>query len=677
MRLGSLMGQHWSAEGIEVQLDLQGSNEIGLRLGVTRASFGELAEPMRDLQIRCPEALFHESSLTCEEGRLYLQHPLLEQPESGLSFAWDKATASLDLQLRDLAAGGGKSSIAVRRDPQRWALRMDGRGLSLARLKAMSKALGIELPPWEVKGRVDLKLQLEGVGEGPDSLSWQAGLQGVGFSGPQGGYLGEGLSGAWRGRLRLRGDSWRGSSVLTLNRGELLTPAFYLAAEPQQVSLSTEIRYHATRQQLRLTGVEYRHEAVFDVDAEIHLAVTEQEPLQHLELRSAGIPLDALYRRYLQPVLAEGVAARLETAGDIRLKLSYRAGGPSRLEVDLQDIHLDGAQVSATEQLDPPSPGPFRPFGLYGLNGRLVWTTGTGAEVSELRWAGGHILEVVDLGPAVVRLGIGENRLELLEETTIPVLDGSLLVTAFSLAPGTGDSGRVGFEGVLAPISLQPLSVALGWPPLSGKLSGVIPSVSFEDGILEVNGNLLLRIFDGEVLVRNLRMEDLFGIWPVVTADLELRNLDLEALTGAFAFGKITGRLEGRITELRLENWVPVAFDARFATPESDRSPHRISQRAVDNISDLGGAGVSGAVSRSFLRYFDEFGYKRLGISCRLRQGVCEMGGVAPAGDGYYLVEGGGIPRIGIVGYTRRTDWNRLVTQLKEIAAGTGAPVIQ
>ena len=83
-------------------------------------------------------------------------------------------------------------------------------------------------------------------------------------------------------------------------------------------------------------------------------------------------------------------------------------------------------------------------------------------------------------------------------------------------------------------------------------------------------------------------------------------------------------------------------------------------------------------MSRSFLRYFEEFGYKRLGIRCRLRQGVCEMGGVAPAGDGYYLVEGGGIPRIDIVGFTRRTDWTLLVAQLKEIAAGSaGTPVIE
>jgi hypothetical protein len=96
----------------------------------------------------------------------------------------------------------------------------------------------------------------------------------------------------------------------------------------------------------------------------------------------------------------------------------------------------------------------------------------------------------------------------------------------------------------------------------------------------------------------------------------------------------------------------------------------------VDNISDLGGSGVSGAISRSFLQMFEEFGYSRLGISCTLKRGVCEMGGVEPAKQGYYLVKGGGIPRIDIVGFNRRTDWEVLVDKLVEISEG-GTPVIQ
>ena len=43
-----------------------------------------------------------------------------------------------------------------------------------------------------------------------------------------------------------------------------------------------------------------------------------------------------------------------------------------------------------------------------------------------------------------------------------------------------------------------------------------------------------------------------------------------------------------------------------------DGQAEAISQKAVDNISNLGGAGISGALSRSFLRFFEEFGEEKL-----------------------------------------------------------------
>jgi hypothetical protein len=137
--------------------------------------------------------------------------------------------------------------------------------------------------------------------------------------------------------------------------------------------------------------------------------------------------------------------------------------------------------------------------------------------------------------------------------------------------------------------------------------------------------------------------------------------------------------LSGRIDGLRLFNWAPVAFDARLYTPPNDRSRHRISQRAVENIGSIGGggAGVTAALSSGFLRFFDDFNYERLGISCRLENDVCAMDGVAPAPNGgYYLVKGRGLPRIDVIGSSRRVDWPRLVRQLID-ATKSGGPTVQ
>ncbi len=38
-------------------------------------------------------------------------------------------------------------------------------------------------------------------------------------------------------------------------------------------------------------------------------------------------------------------------------------------------------------------------------------------------------------------------------------------------------------------------------------------------------------------------------------------------------------------------------------------------------------------------------------------------------GGGYYLVEGGGIPRIDVIGYSQRVDWDTLLQRLRRITA--------
>ena len=181
-------------------------------------------------------------------------------------------------------------------------------------------------------------------------------------------------------------------------------------------------------------------------------------------------------------------------------------------------------------------------------------------------------------------------------------------------------------------------------------------------------GMLLLRVFDGEITLDNLRLSQPLGVVPRLWVDAVARNIDLRLMTEAFSFGRIEGRLGGHVEDLYMESWRPVAFDAQFATPAGDKSRRRISQRAVDNISSIGGGGMGGALSRSLLRIFEDFPYARLGIRCRLENGVCHMGGVGPAESGYYIVQGRGLPRIDVVGYAEEVDWPRLVAQLKSVS---------
>ena len=250
----------------------------------------------------------------------------------------------------------------------------------------------------------------------------------------------------------------------------------------------------------------------------------------------------------------------------------------------------------------------------------------------------------------------------------IPVLDGKLLVNDFATS-GERGSWRWRFSGGITPISMQQFTTALGLPVMHGTLSAVIPTVSYQQSTLKVDGALLFRVFDGTIVAQNLVLESPLGQVPRLMADVDMRNLDLDLLTSTFSFGNITGRIDAQVKALELVNWEPVHFDARLASSAGEY-PRRISQAAVQNISALGGAGAAAAIQRSFLRFFENFGYSALGLSCKLESGVCRMGGIENVPQGYVIVKGGGIPAITVLGYNRNVGWRELIERLKRVTQG-------
>ncbi len=111
-----------------------------------------------------------------------------------------------------------------------------------------------------------------------------------------------------------------------------------------------------------------------------------------------------------------------------------------------------------------------------------------------------------------------------------------------------------------------------------------------------------------------------------------------------------------------------VSFDARlFSTPD-DESKKLISAKAITSISNVGGGGstVTAALQSGVLKFFDDYRYDRIGIACRLENEVCTMSGIEPAGMGYYLVKGRGVPRIDIIGNQGRVAWPQLMAQISE-----------
>jgi hypothetical protein len=292
---------------------------------------------------------------------------------------------------------------------------------------------------------------------------------------------------------------------------------------------------------------------------------------------------------------------------------------------------------------------------VYELSGELAWAPARDdappgrARPLAMRWGGGFVYG-------------------------IPVLDGALEIDTLEIGDFAGGDDTLLFDARLAPVSMRELSRALDWPPLSGQLSGTLPSLSYADGVLAIAGELQAEIFDGLVSVRDLRIERPLQPRARLRAEVNMQGLELAELTEALSFGLMTGRLDGYIRGLEMIDWAPVAFDARLQTPEGDRSRRRISQRAVDNIASIGGGGA-GLLSTGFLRFFEDFAYDAFGLGCRLERDICEMSGLEARDEGYVILRGRGLPRIDVMGFARRVSWSTLVEQLASIAESEGPEV--
>ena len=456
------------------------------------------------------------------------------------------------------------------------------------------------------------------------------------------------------------GEGWRFDLALRTTGGQgYLDPVFVdFAARP----LEAEVR-GAREASGRVTLERF---AVRQPDVLTLSGTAQLDPSAAAPLRTATVNLDAVTfpgaGLYVTPFLAATDLRNSTARGTLRGVVEVVDGAPERLDVAFDDLDVDDTDGA---------------LAFDGLAGRVRWHAdetrtatgdGTGADepfVTTLAWRRGRLYGVA-LGEAGLKLTASGRGFRLLEPARIPVLDGALRIDRLRLRHVGLPNMWLRFDASIEPISMALISTALDLPEFGGTFSGTIPTASLEDGVLTFGGNLEARVFDGRVTVGDLRLEDPLGRFPRLQANVQVDRLDLQQVTGTFSFGEITGRLSGEVAGLELFGWEPVRFDARFATPDGDRTRRRISQRAVENLSSIGGGGgVTAALQTGALKFFDEFRYRRLGLSCRLENDVCRMSGVGPARDGgFYIVRGSGLPRIDIIGRGDRVAWSRLVSQL-------------
>lgn len=607
---------------------------VGAKLQLAVGELAALGQTWRNLRIACAAAHLESARVECREGVL----------ESGarfpLVFSYAPRRAELEVAF-DPAPG------------ERWRLQARFGRVPEARLTIHNGDL-TRLAQWLPRALPRLSS-----GRADGSIEWRdaaldvrLALHGIAFSDEKGLRAGEGIGGGIELRAGRHGAQWRWRTRLDWSAGEAYWQPLYLRGEGHE--LHAEGRLGPEELEIERGRLEIVQVGAAEFGA---LWDRRSAALARLDLRSGRLPAGALYDTVLRPFAFGTVLGEARAAGAAEIALAVRAGRLETVEVGLDDFSFEDLS---------------RRFAVFGANGRVPWHRARETRV-EVAVSGGELLGIPF---GAVRLPLALRGMHFgLDSVEVPLLDGTLAVRAFA-AERPLREWRWALGGSLSAVSMERFTQAVGLPVMHGTISAEIPRVSYERSTLKVDGALLFRVFDGTVTARNVELTEPFGRAPRLRADLEARALDLELVTRTFAFGRVTGRVDAIVAGLELSGWRPVAFDARIASSPGDY-PRRISQRAIRSITALGAAGAGSAIQGTFLRFFDQFGYEKLGLSCRLHNGVCEMGGIEDAPQGYVIVKGGGIPALTVMGYNRSVNWHELIGRLGRVVQDNVRMIVQ
>ena len=448
-----------------------------------------------------------------------------------------------------------------------------------------------------------------------------------------------------------------------LHGGEFLTGDTYAALPATPVDLRIDAMRQAGAgwelpriEWLDGDALQARGSAAFGVDAS----------LARLDMAISSRDMTPLRERYLSGWLALFGLGEVGLKGGMDLTVQVRDGVLTQANAMLQGVDLGD---------------PGERFVFNGLQGDVRYSAGAPVR-SELRWNNGKLYGL-DFDASRLPFESEGGLLKFREDAVVPVMGGRMTFRDLVIRPPQGDAGAdIRFALVLDDIDFGRVSKALGLPAFQGRLSGTIPKAHYANERVDFDGGLSMQLFDGRVAFSSLALERPFGSAPSLSADIAFDDLDLLRLTEVLDFGRITGRVGGHINGLRLVDWTPVAFDARFETTERAGSKQRISQRAVQNISSVGDASFMSSLQGKLIGLFDDFGYRRIGIACRLVNQVCEMSGLqdshgSQASNSFTIVEGAGIPGLTVVGFNRQVDWPTLVERLSAVGSGEVKPIVE
>lgn len=645
----SIEGEHWRIGEISLRLRSEAAGIAGMVFEVDEIVLPDDYGTLRGVRLECDNLAQQTGGWHCEQGRLLAEEsPAGEQETTWNGFFGAGTDWRLDVARLNLARGG----VALQMSSRAGAVSADLHVHRLALVPLAQMAGPVDLPRgWGIEGRASGAISVKGDLDGPQGLYADLVVDRLNYASPDGKNAAENLVLKLDAKATRHGSRWSFDIGLALPKGAVYAEPVFLDSAAGGINASGRGFWDIPHELLQFDAWSIRLPGIVDLSGTGRLRGADPA-IDDLTIVARSDHGGRLYETLLQPFLIGSAADDLEVQGSVGLVLHFDARGIEQAGLDLAGLVLADRQGR---------------YAVGSMDGSIAWDRARAVPVSRLTVQDASVYQI-PTGGFTIEARFSGDGVRLERPVVVPVSGGEVRLDSFELGGAlvAGDRPHWKADASVKAVSLEQLTTALNWPPFAGRLEGQLRDMHYADQLFSVGGGLEVSAFDGSAMVRDLKIQEPLGPVPILTANAGFRGLSLLALTQTFSFGRIEGRLDGEISGIRLLAWQPDSFDLHLYTPEDDDLKHRISQRAVENLTEVGN-GISAGLSTTFLRVFDEFRYDRIDLKVLLQGDVAELDGLARPDGGYYLVKGAGLPRIDVIGRNRSVAWKDLVERLRRI----------
>jgi len=448
--------------------------------------------------------------------------------------------------------------------------------------------------------------------------------------------------------------------------GELLWGKFFADMKALKPVLDLDGDFSPDTDTLELRRAQLHFASIGGWSASGTIGRLSQTPQFHLQLRSSDFSPGGFYDFFLLETYKRQYPALERVALGGRMAFNLQLDGGLDTLTAAGELSLKAGELRAKSnnwQLGPIALD--LPFKISLADGK---PNSAGApRAGTLAIAGGRIAKQT-LPPIGTTLSLSDNSLRFLQPLRIGIFGGEIAVTGLAWPDVIHYPKRLSFSGELKRVRLADMTEALQWPHFDGTITGSIPEVQSTEDLLHTRGEIQAELFGGHVRIGKLEIEEPFSSLASIKLAAQLESIQREQLSKTFAFGSISGVLQGSIDDLVVTDGQPSQMRADLHSVERSGVDQRISLEALNKITVLSSGQEAGALYGGLAGFFDSFRYSKLGFKATLKNDRLTLRGVESEGDKEYLVVGSWLPpTVNVVSHTQNIAFSELLRRLERI----------